>query len=73
MWFLGALGAVTAILLETFGVLSCQVADEANTLATAANELAIDANQLEINADEFTQQVGGDGPLLAWNTPSDSQ
>lgn len=59
VWFLGALGAVTAILLETFGVLTWQVADEANTLATAANELASDANQLEKNTDEFTQQMGG--------------
>lgn len=45
-WLLQVLGAITAILFGTFGVLSWQVAGEANRLTNDANQLADDANGL---------------------------
>lgn len=46
VWFLEVLGAITAILFGTFGILSWQVAGEANKLASNANQFAEDANAL---------------------------
>lgn len=61
LWFLQVPGAVTAILFGTFGVLSWQVADEANDLADNANGLASKANELAKDANKYAN----DGNLLA--------
>lgn len=54
LWFLQVLGAATAILFGTFGILSWNVADEANSLANEANQLANEANRLTDTANMFT-------------------
>lgn len=44
LWFLQVLGAVTAILFGTFGILSWQLADQANQLSSGANTKSDQAN-----------------------------
>lgn len=50
LWFLQVLGAVTAILFGTFGILSWAVADQANTKADIANTQADTANLVSLVA-----------------------
>lgn len=46
VWLLQVIGAVTAIIFGTFGVLSWRVADEANRLAADANDKSDRANSM---------------------------
>lgn len=50
LWFLQVLGAVTAILFGAFGVLSWQVAGEANQLSRSANSQSDTANLVALVA-----------------------
>ncbi|KAI3392555.1 hypothetical protein diail_5526 [Diaporthe ilicicola] len=50
LWFLQVLGAVTAILFGAFGVLSWQVAGEANQLSKSANSQSDTANLVALVA-----------------------
>lgn len=72
VWFLEVLGAITAILFGTFGIMSWKAADEANSRSDTSNLVALVALCAQLDTgDDVSPNTHGDSAYIMRRAPCD--